>query len=248
MSTTLQAAPKRVAMIALGIAFALLATLSLAPAAEASSRPIDFLSYSVPDKVISSRGDVRLPVTVKVKKEKDYLGHKADHYISPSPGVDDTLYSSNRQKIEPFETYLSRNKELGKYTISKTSVTASYRCYDSYWGWHECKKSYTDRTTKSFYIRAKSKTSMTSSRKGKTVTVNIKSTSFNLDANKYTAYNAKNAKLQVKSGKTWKTIKTVPLKSGRATVKITSSTKKQYRFTYDKTSTRTGATSNIIAR
>ncbi|MFE5777653.1 hypothetical protein, partial [Brachybacterium sp. NPDC056505] len=133
---------------------------------------------------------------------------------------------------------------LGKYTVGPADVTAGYTKRAS-WGSYT---DYTDNTKKSFYVRAKSKASLSSSRKGRTVTLSVKATSLNLDWDEYRAYNPSSATLQVKSGKTWKTVKKVKLSKGKATVKVTSSAKRQYRFTYPKTSTRTGATSNTVTR
>ena len=69
---------------------------------------------------------------------------------------------------------------------------------------------------------------------------------YNPERNKYVAHGAKKARVQVKSGKKWKTVKTVKLKKGKVTVKVKTKLKKQYRFVFDQTSATTGATSKTI--
>ena len=69
---------------------------------------------------------------------------------------------------------------------------------------------------------------------------------YNPEINKYVGHGAKKARVQVKSGKKWKTVKTVKLKKGKATVKLKTKLKKQYRFVFDQTSATTGATSKTI--
>lgn len=132
---------------------------------------------------------------------------------------------------------------LGKYTIGPADYTKREYGY-SYTDY----RNYTDGTTKSFYVRAKSKASLSSSRKGRTVALTAKATGLNLDRDQYRAYNPSSATLQVKPGKTWKTVKKVKLSKGKVTVKVTSSAKKPYRFTFPKTSTRTGARSYVVSR
>ena len=136
---------------------------------------------------------------------------------------------------------------LGTYTIGPADVMAGYSKREYGYNYTDY-RNYTDGTTKSFYVRAKSKVSLSSSRKGRTVALTAKANGLNLDRDQYRAYNPSSATLQVKSGKTWKTVKKVKLSKGKVTVKVTSSAKKQYRFTFPKTSTRTGARSYVVSR
>ncbi|OFT43833.1 hypothetical protein HMPREF3160_01930 [Arthrobacter sp. HMSC06H05] len=128
---------------------------------------------------------------------------------------------------------------LGKYTVGPSAVSADTRDDYKY-------QSYTDWTKGHFYVRAKGKAALKGKRKGNTVTLTASAQRYNPERNKYVAHGAKKARVQVKSGKKWKTVKTVKLKKGKATVKIKTRLKKQYRFVFDQTSATTGATSKTI--
>ncbi|MBK0331115.1 hypothetical protein I8D64_06825 [Brachybacterium sp. MASK1Z-5] len=229
------------------VLIALLASVALAPAASASTHPIDITSYKVSDQVITSGYSCRkITISMNTKKQKDFKESWIDVDITRGRDLVDWASSTNgktlsRPQICPWLD------GLGKYTVGPADVDAGYTKRDT-WGTYTDYRYYTDHTKKSFYVRAKSKASLSSSRKGRTVTLSAKATSLNLDWDEYRAYNPASAKLQVKSGKTWKTVKRVKLSKGKATVKVTSSAKKQYRFTYPKTATRTGATSGTVKR
>ena len=64
----------------------------------------------------------------------------------------------------------------------------------------------------------------------------------------YPAWNAPTAKIQYKSGSTWKTLKTVKLKNGAASYSYKTKSKRTYRFVIGATSTRFGATSSTSRR
>lgn len=229
------------------VLFALLASVALAPSASASSRSIDITGYKVSDQVITSGYSCRkITVTMTTKKQKDYKSSSIDVDVTRGRDLVGWLSSSNGKSLSRVQICPWLDG-LGKYTIGPADVFAGYSTRDS-WGPYTDYRDYTDNTKKSFYVRAKSKASLSSSRKGRTVTLSAKATSLNLDRDEYRAYNPASAKLQVKSGKTWKTVKKVKLSKGKATVKVSSSAKRQYRFTYPTTSTRTGATSGTVTR
>jgi hypothetical protein len=228
------------------VLFALLASVALAPSASASSRPIDITGYKVSDQVVTSSYCRKVTVTMTTKKQKDYKESSIDVDVTRGRDLVGWVSSSNGKSLSRLQICPWLDG-LGKYTVGPADVFAGYTKHDS-WGSYTDYKDYTDNTKKSFYVRAKSKASLSSSRRGRTVTLTAKASSLNLDWDEYRAYNPASAKLQVKSGKTWKTVKKVKLSKGKATVKVTSSAKKQYRFTYPKTSTRTGATSGTVKR
>lgn len=228
------------------VVLALLASVLLAPSASASTRPIDITSYKVSDQVITSSKCRNVSVSMTTKKQKDYEDSTISVDVTRGRDLVTSMYSQDGKSLSRI-LLCPWFDGLGKYTVGPADVDAWYTTQES-WGPSSDYRYYTDGTTKSFYVRAKSKASLSSSRKGRTVTLTAKATSLNLDWDQYRAYNPSSATLQVKSGKTWKTVKKVKLSKGKATVKVTSSTKKQYRFTFPKTSTRTGATSNIVAR
>jgi len=228
------------------VVLALLASVLLAPSASASTRPIDITSYKVADQVITSSKCRKVSVSMTTKKQKDYRQSWIDVDVTRGRDLVNWLSSEDGKTLSRMQLCPWLDG-LGKYTIGPADVMAGYTTRDAL-GTYTDYRSYTDGTTKSFYVRAKSKASLSSSRKGRTVTLTAKATSLNLDWDQYRAYNPSSATLQVKSGKTWKTVKKAKLSKGKATVKITSSAKKQYRLTFPKTSTRTGATSNVVTR
>jgi hypothetical protein len=238
---------KRLTAPVVAVLFALLASVALVPSASASSRPIDITGYKVSDQVVTSGYSCRkLTVTMTTKKQKDYKESWIDVDVTRGRDIVGWLSSTNGETLSRLQICPGFDG-LGKYTVGPADVDAGYTKRES-WGTYTDYKYYTDNTKKSFYVRAKSKASLSSSRKGRTVTLTAKATSLNLDWDAYRAYNPASAKLQVKSGKTWKTVKKVKLSKGKATVKVSSSAKKQYRFTYPRTSTRTGATSSTVTR
>ena len=228
------------------VVLALLTSVMLAPSASASTRPIDITSYKVSDQVITSSKCRMVSVSMTTKKQKDYKESWIDVDVTRGRDLVTSTFSQDGRSLSRIQLCPWLDG-LGKYTVGPADVDAGYTKRDS-WGTYTDYRSYTDGTTKSFYVRAKSKASLSSSRKGRTVTLTARATSLNLDWDQYRAYNPSSATLQVKSGKTWKTVKKVKLSKGKVTVKVTSSAKKQYRFTFPKTSTRAGATSNIVAR
>lgn len=237
---------QRLTTSAVGVLLALLASVVLVPSASASTRPIDITSYKVSDQVITSSYCRMVSVSMTTTKQKDYKESWIDVDVTRGQDLVNWLSSEDGKTLSRLQLCPWMDG-LGKYTIGPADVFAEYTARNSL-GTYTDYRSYTDGTTKSFYVRAKSKASLSSSRKGRTVTLTAKASSLNLDWDQYRAYNPSSATLQVKSGTTWKTVKTVKLSNGKATAKITSSAKRQYRFTFPKTSTRTGATSNTVAR
>jgi len=83
-------------------------------------------------------------------------------------------------------------------------------------------------------------------RRGNKVALIASAQRYSTDRGKFVNYAPKKARVQVKSGKKWKTVKSVKLKHGEATVIVKSKWKKQYRFVIDKSSSRTSAKSKIV--
>ncbi|MCG7299401.1 MULTISPECIES: hypothetical protein [Brevibacterium] len=87
---------------------------------------------------------------------------------------------------------------------------------------------------------------MKAKRRGNKVALIASAQRYSTDRGKFVNYAPKKARVQVKSGKKWKTVKSVKLKHGEATVIVKSKWKKQYRFVIDKSSSRTSAKSKIV--
>lgn len=242
MSTTLRTATSTIALL-----IALLASIALAPSAEASTRPIDITGYTVADQVISSSGCRYVSAKMTTAKKKDFSWSFESHDVTRGGDIVTWLSSENGKGLSRMLLCPGLDG-LGTYTVGPAEIDAAYTTVDR-WGYEtEEYRHYVDGTKKSFSVRGKSTSSLSSSRKGRTVTLTAKASSYDPAWGGYRKYNPKSAKLQVKSGSTWKTVKTVKLSSGKATVKVTSSATKQYRFTFPKTSTRTGATSGTVKR
>ncbi|WP_172172369.1 hypothetical protein [Brevibacterium sp. CT2-23B] len=134
---------------------------------------------------------------------------------------------------------------LGKYTLGPSEVRAYYYGGSSYNGYGEVERA--DYTKGSFYVRGKSYASLSTKRKGSTVTLTSSSKVYHPEHYGKINYNPK-VKFQVKSGSKWKTLKTVTAKKGKAVYKVKSKSKKTYRVTFGQVSWATGATSKSVKR
>lgn len=199
---------------------------------------MDVTGFSAKSIVVSSSSCRYITVTMRktMSPKVDSWDVSADvtrggSWVSGAHYGDSGDHSKTRVQVCPYFD------GLGKYTIGPSDVSAS--SWDNY-------QSYTDWTKGHFYVRAKGKAALKGKRKWNTVTLTASAQRYNPELNKYVAHGAKKARVQVKSGKKWKTVKTVKLKRGKATVKVKTKHKKQYRFVFDQTSATTGATSKTI--
>ncbi len=85
-------------------------------------------------------------------------------------------------------------------------------------------------------------------RKGSKVTVKASATSWDVKSEKYKAWNAGKATIQYQSGSSWKTLKTVKLKSGAASYSYSTKSTRTYRFVVAEDGTHFGATSSTSRR
>ena len=106
---------------------------------------------------------------------------------------------------------------------------------------------FTDHTKGYFYVRGKSYASLSSKRKGRTVTLTSSTKVYHPEHYGKIKYSPK-VKFQVKSGSKWKTLKTVSAKKGKATYKVKSKSKRYYRVTFSQVSWATSATSKSVKR
>lgn len=197
------------------------------------------------DQVVSTSSCRNVTIKARTKKQRDYWDSfgtvdvtKAGGWVG-SVSFDDGIITDRAVICPSYEG-------LGKYTVGPADLLAEYE-YSDYWGWSTDLKSYVDGTRKSFYIRGKAKASVSAKRSGKYVTLTGKASRYRPDLYGYRAYNPR-AKFQVKSGNQWKTVKTVTLKKGKATVKVKRSSKATYRMTFAKTSYSTSATSKSVRK
>lgn len=150
----------------------------------------------------------------------------------------------------------------GRYTVGDASLRYglngdSNLRYSPDWALFEVN----DISRSYYYVRGAAKSTLKATRKGKYITLSASASRYALSqtldeygmgwetaSGKFKPYNAKKAKIQVKSGSTWKTLKTVNLKNGKANIKFKKSTKQQYRMAFAQTSTTTGATSSTVKK
>lgn len=215
----------------LGIALTLVTGLLFTAApARASERPIDITGYEVSNLIVSSSGCRNITVTATTKVKSDFLDSYGSVDITRQGGLVDSL-SIDGRKITDRAFICPSLSGLGIYKVGPADISAEYEYYDSYFDdyWSDYSK-YTDNTSKTFYIRGNTKSTLTAKRSGSRVTLTAKAQYYAPDKYRYAQYNAQGAKLQVKSGSTWKTIKTVNLSKGKASITIKQSKKKSYRL------------------
>lgn len=173
-----------------------------------------------------------------------------DAYVGVTKGgeIEDSLYISG-SSVRTSLLICPGLSGLGTYRAGPADVVAEYEYYDD--DVDDMVTDYAnfeDSTSSAFHVRGKAKASLTASRSGRTVTLTARATYYNPQRDRYSAHRARSAKLQVKSGKTWKTLRTVDMKGGKATVKITAKKKAQYRLTFGATDSVAAATSPTVTR
>lgn len=198
--------------------------------AHASERPIDITGYSVSSITVTDYNCRNVTVKASTKIKGDYEDAYASIDVTKRGGVVTWLSLDNR-KISNRAFICPSSDGLGAYRVGPAEVSATYSVWNSYWEDYDTEYvDYTDRTSKTFYVRGKAKSSITAKRSGRKVTLTAKAQVYAPDRYGYIKYNAKNAKFQVKSGSKWKTLKTVNLKKGTAKLTVTQSRKKSYRL------------------
>lgn len=208
---------------------------------QAAPRLLDVTGFSAKSIVVSNYSnsncrDVVVTMRKTMSPNVDFWDVWADVNRGGS-GVGTAFYGDSGDRSKTRVSVCPWAHGLGKYTIGPSDVYAS--------SWDNSQFN-TDWTKGHFYVRAKGKAALKGKRKWNTVTLTASAQRYNPELNKYVGHGAKKARVQVKSGKKWKTVKTVNLKKGKATVKLKTRLKKQYRFVFDQTSATTGATSKTI--
>ncbi|WP_159611458.1 hypothetical protein [Glutamicibacter sp. JC586] len=198
--------------------------------AQASERPIDITDYSVSSITVADSNCRNLTVKASTKVKGDYEDASAYIDVTRNGGLVAGVSLENR-KIADRAFICPSLYGLGAYKVGPADVSATYSSWNSYWDDYDTEYTYyTDRTSKTFYVRGKAKSSVSAKRSGRKVTLTAKAQVYSPEKYRYAQYNAKNAKFQVKSGSKWKTLKTVNLKKGTAKLTVTQSKKKTYRL------------------
>lgn len=228
-------------MLAAGFAF------TAAPA-QASERPIDITGYKVSDITVADSNCRNFSVTATTKVKSDFVDSYGVVDVTRNGGLVDMLGFDGR-KITDRGFICPSLSGLGTYKVGPADINAEFKYYDSYFGQYMTDYSdYTDNTSKKFQVRGKTKSTLTAKRVGSKVTLTAKAQVFAPEKYRYAQYNGVGAKIQVKSGKTWKTVKTVNLKKGQASVTLKDSKKKTYRLYIPTATWATATTSNSVAK
>jgi len=216
--------------------------------AQASDRPIDITGYSVSSITVADSNCRNVTVNVSTRVKSDYDDSYGIIDVTRQGGVVDTLWLEGRE-ISDRALICPSYDGLGAYRVGPADLTAYYSYWDSYWGYTDTDwVDYVDNSAKTFYVRGKAKSSVTASRRGSKVTLTAKAQVYSPEKYRYAQYNAKNAKFQVKSGTTWKTLKTVNLTKGTAKLTVTQSKKKTYRLSIPTATWASSTTSQSVSK
>jgi len=219
--------------------------------AQASNRPIDITGYTVADVVVANNKCKSVLVTAKAKHQKDFafggvdafITRKGDDVTSAGFDFENKKKTSANDRVE----ICPDDYGLGVYSVGPAYVFAFFE-YKQDGTLYEDARDYWDNTKKSFNVRGQTKSSLSAKRSGKKVTLSVKASVYSPEKDRYIQYNPKNAKFQVKSGKTWKTVKTLKLAKGQASVTVSDAKKKTYRVTVPTASWAVATTSKAISK
>lgn len=231
-------ARKKISLLAVGAVVSLAVGLVATPAASAAPRELDVTGFTVKDMVFSSSSCQYNNVTLRGK----VAGSVTDFYVDADVThygalVDWAMFDDSdiRERI-----FVCDDDGLGPYKVGPSEVSG--------FTWDSDYFDYTDNTATTFYVRGKAKSAISSSRKGKVVTLNVSSSYYNPSVSKYSALNATGVQIQRKTTGAWKTIKKVNLKKGKASFKYTQAAKASYRAVVAQTTKTTAATSATTKR
>lgn len=241
---------RRGAGIGATIALALGLVLTSAPAqAKENQKALDVTSYSVSDVVFSNSECKDIAIKPVLKKRISTADEWSINFGVWFKGNEletgQIIKGNSYDKVNVCPDDIGFG--LGKYTVGPADVYAEYTYKQN--GYNEWSYlHYMDYTKKSFYVRGAVKSNLTAKRKGTKVTLSTSASVFAAEKDRWQQYNPKNAKLQVKSGKTWKTVKTLKLNKGKASVTLKDSKKKTYRVTLPKATWAVAKTSNAVTK
>lgn len=218
---------------------AILLAIGPAVSAEAASMSFDVTKLSASNLVISNDNCKYFNVYLKYKK-KNVDSWTVDSEIAGRYGYTTEAYFGNYTSPSTKDRNMicPSLDGLGKYRIGPSEVSV-----DNDYSWD----AFTDHTKGYFYVRGKSYASLSSKRKGRTVTLTSSTKVYHPEHYGKIKYNPK-VKFQVKSGSKWKTLKTVTAKKGKAVYKAKSKSKRHYRVSFSQVSWATGATSKSVKR
>lgn len=181
-----------------------------------------------------------------------YASYEYGRYANADFTISVDLYRGNKK----IKTITTRNTGLGKVTICPKDAKTRYGAYslrnivtkgstyywDSNYRKHNQPVTARQKMQLNFNVKGALSGKLYSERRGSKVSFVVKTRVFSDKYQKNVAYNPKGAKLQYKSGKKWKTLKTLKFKKGRATYGLRTSKYNSYRVTVPARSWATGGT------
>ncbi|WGW13221.1 hypothetical protein LWF01_05490 [Saxibacter everestensis] len=210
--------------------------------AQAAPRPVDITGYSVKDVVFDRAGCQRVPVKVKARIDKTVDRESLSAIVELARGK--YIYTDEGYAFtdgSSGEALICDDDGYGKIKVGPAEVDGMLKnSEDEFYS--------KDKTTSSFHVRVKAKAALNAKRSGSKVVLTASASRFNEHTDAYKAYSPKKAKIQVKSGTKWKTVKTVDLKKGKATYTVKRKSKASYRLTFDQVTWATGATSKSVKK
>ncbi|UYQ78752.1 hypothetical protein OF385_06315 [Glutamicibacter sp. JL.03c] len=238
---------RRIRNLVIGLAATGLLAAGTVPA-QASERPIDVTGYSVSSIAVADSNCHYVSVKASSKVKRDYEEAFGFIDVTRNGGLVDSLWFENR-KVGDRALICPAWEGLGTYKVGPADISAAYSYWDSYFGYEGTDYvDYVDRTSKTFNVRGKSKSTLTAKRSGSKVTLTAKAQVYSPEKYRYAQYNGKKAKFQVKSGSKWKTLKTLDLKKGTAKLTVKQSKKKTYRLSIPTASWATATSSNSVSK
>ena len=229
---------KKLLRIALISATSLGLVLAGAPGAAAATTSFDVTRVSAPDIVVKDGNCQRTTVTMAhTKRGIGTWSVETDVRRAGSLKTSAFYYSGGNTRTNRVLICPSIDG-LGRYTLGPSDVDAFAK------NWRDRDVIRTDRTAGSFYVRAHSKGSVSSSRSGGRVTLNVSAQRYSTNAYAYRNYSPK-ATVQVQTASGWRTVSTVSLVNGRANVVLNQKSSRTYRVVVPATNTTTGFTRTV---
>jgi hypothetical protein len=218
-------------LVAIGAALALASAASITAAPVASAKAECYVALKAPARVAVDRSYRDVSVSLK---DPCGVADYAAFYLYGPEGIDDIFLFEDGDTTDHLDVYDWRT--LGTFTTREGGA----------WDADANELGFRATTIK---IKLGTRAAVSAKRGSRNkVTVTASSTSYSPTKGTFTAWNAGSAVLQYKSGTTWQTLKSLKLKSGKASYSYTSKARRSYRLVTGETSTRFGATSGSATR
>lgn len=220
--------PAFAAVLALGVT-----GLPAATAAHSASQPAKSCAVSIglPSKVVIDRPYREVKVTLNDPCKRVSSAYSS---LYGKNGLEEAFMFTNGKRTEYWDVY--------DYWVAP----GAYKTRDT-WAYD---KNYDDVRVKEASTKAKygSRAGLSSSRNGTKVTLSVDVTSWSPVYETFRPWTASKVVIQKKSGSTWAYVRTVPMKSGKGSISVSSKSKATYRAVVSEDWARWGSTSKTTTR